>query len=101
VVRRYLQQVLDAHEAGLLVYDHARIGTDAHLAVGKGVECVGGNVRRNAGGQFDGNFDLGGGIIFDFAHLDLSLVVRFQYRIDQLGGGNSIGHVLDEQRFLI
>ncbi len=45
------EQFVHAQEHGLILYDHTGIGRNRHLAVGKGIKRIFGNLRRLSRGQ--------------------------------------------------
>ena len=101
MIGRGSQEFVHAHEPGLVIFDHTSIGRNTDFAVGKGVEGICRNIRRNARGQFHLDLYFSRRIVPHLLDLDLALIVGLQDGINQLGGGHVIRNILDEQGFLV
>ena len=100
-VHRVAQHVAHGEELRLVVLNHAAVGRDVHLAVGKRVERVDGLVRRHAGSQVHLNLHLGRCQVGHVARLDLAFLNSFGDALNQGVDGLREGNLANDKRLLV
>ena len=101
IVDTTAQHVAHLEEQRLLFGNHTAVGRNADFTVGKRIERVDGTVTRRARNQMHDNVGMFRGIVVHTAHLDFSLFLRLDYRLDKRSGCFSEWDVGNFQRFIV
>ena len=86
VLRRNLEQLVNTDEQRFFFRNHTRVGRNAYLTIGEGIERVNRLIGTSSRCEMYNNLDLVGRDIFNFLNLDFPLVVGLQDGINQANG---------------
>ena len=91
------QHVAHTQKVRFLFRNHAAVGRNTLLAIGKGVEGVDGFVARRSGQQMHHYACVLGGIVLNLADFDFALFKCLEYGINYGSGGFAIWYLGDGQ----
>ena len=101
MICRKLQQLSYPRKHRLLSLNHTGIGRNRNFTIGKSIQCINGNIRRNARSKVNGDLYFSSRIIRNFFDFYFACIIGFNDAINQLRSGSAERNIFYDESPLI